>query len=157
MRRIAAGLGADVPVCLASQPARMGGVGELLGLAPLLPACGMVLVNPGAALSTQAVFQARAGEFSPPAMLPSRWEDAAAMARDLRQLGNDLQAPAIQLRPAVATALDWLAAQPGCLLARMSGSGATCFGLFAAADVAGRVADTGPPGWWRWGGALSSS
>ena len=58
LHTLALGLGADVPVCLLSEPARMGGIGELLGVAPILPACGMVLVNPGASVSTAEVFRA---------------------------------------------------------------------------------------------------
>ena len=152
---IALGLGADVPVCLLSEPARMGGVGELLGVSPSLPACGMVLINPGVPLATADVFRTRESSYSDPATLPARWPDAAAMARDLAGVANDLECPALRLCPAVAEVLAWLRQQPGCLLARMSGSGATCFGVFetaaAAADIAGRAA----PAWWRWGGALA--
>jgi 4-diphosphocytidyl-2-C-methyl-D-erythritol kinase len=151
-------LGADVPVCLASVPARMAGIGELLGPAPALPACGMVLVNPGVAVATPAVFRAREGDFSAPAVLPAGWDDAAAMAADLARLHNDLQPPAIGLCPVIADVLAALAAISGCLLARMSGSGATCFGLFAdaaAAEAAARA--LARPGWWCWGGALGAS
>jgi 4-diphosphocytidyl-2-C-methyl-D-erythritol kinase len=155
--RIAVELGADVPVCLASRPARMGGVGETLSAAPGLPPAGMVLVNPGVALATAQVFRARAGGFSAPAELPAAWPDAAAMASDLATLRNDLEPPAIALCPAVGTVLAAVAAAPGCLLARMSGSGATCFGLFqdaAAAEAATRALTR--PGWWCWGGALEA-
>ena len=152
---VAASLGADVPVCLPSRPARMGGVGDLLGTAPGLPACGIVLVNPGVAVSTKAVFEARTAPFSAPAELPASWSDAAAMAAGLARLGNDLQAPALLLCPEIAAALDWLGARPGCLLARMSGSGATCFGLFANAVHAEQAASAAPSGWWAWGGALA--
>ena len=147
-----AGLGADVPVCLRSVPSRMGGIGGELGPAPALPPFGMVLVNPGAAVSTPAVFRARSAPFSPPAQLPRGWADAAAMAAGLAVLRNDLEAPALGLCPAIAAVLDWLRAQPGCLLARMSGSGATCFGLFAPGPAAVSVAGGVPPGWWSWGG-----
>jgi 4-diphosphocytidyl-2-C-methyl-D-erythritol kinase len=152
---LAVRLGADVPVCLAGRPARMGGIGEKLDPAPALPAAGLVLVNPGVAVATPAVFRARQGDFSPPARLPSGWADAAGMAADLRGLRNDLQPPAIALCPAIAQVLAALEAQPDCLLARMSGSGATCFALTAtpaaATALAARVAQ---PGWWSWGGAL---
>ena len=73
---IALGLGADVPVCLASVPARMGGIGEAIGVAPVLPRCGIVLVNPGVPVSTAEVFRRRTAGFSPPAVLPARWTDA---------------------------------------------------------------------------------
>ena len=149
-------LGADVPVCLASRPARMQGIGEFLAPAPLLPTFGMVLVNPGVAVPTPAVFKARTGGFTPAPALPAMWPDAAAMAADLRLCGNDLQAAAISIQPVIAEALAALAALPGALLARMSGSGATCFALFnspagaeaAAATLAQRS------GWWCWGGGL---
>ena len=156
---LAAELGADVPVCLLSQPSRMGGTGEILGIAPLLPPCGIALANPGVAVSTEAVFRARdAGHgpgYSAAADLPPRWPDAAAMAGDLARLGNDLEAPAVAMRPEIGAALDWLRARPGCLLARMSGSGATCFGLFADGPAAERAAFGPPPGWWTWGGAAA--
>lgn len=152
---LAAGLGADVPVCLRQAPARMGGVGETLQPAPRLPGCFMLLVNCGVAVSTPLVFRARAPGFSPPADLPASWPDAAAMAGDLARLGNDLQAAAIQLCPPIAEVLAAIAMQPGCLLARMSGSGATCFGLFARQEHAMAAARTlERPGWWVWGGAL---
>jgi 4-diphosphocytidyl-2-C-methyl-D-erythritol kinase len=153
---LAAALGADVPVCVRSRPARMGGVGEVLSPAPALPACGLLLANPGVALATASVFRARAGgaDFSAPATLPRGWEDAAGMARDLRTLGNDLEAPAVALCPAVGEVLAALRALPGCLLARMSGSGATCFGLFADAAGARRAADLLPAAWWRAAGGL---
>jgi 4-diphosphocytidyl-2-C-methyl-D-erythritol kinase len=129
-------------------------VGEALSPAPGLPAFGMVLVNPGVAVSTPEVFRARLGGFSAPAALPAGWPDAAAMARDLAALRNDLEPPAVALRPVIGEVLAALRATPGCLLARMSGSGATCFGVFAgaaeAADAAGFVRR---PGWWAWGGA----
>ncbi|MGA3400136.1 MAG: 4-(cytidine 5'-diphospho)-2-C-methyl-D-erythritol kinase [Acetobacteraceae bacterium] len=148
-------LGADVPVCLRSQPARMGGVGEALEPAPALPACCVLLVNPGVAVATASVFRARSGAFSPPARLPDGWGDAATMAADLALLANDLEAPARGLCPAIGDVLTAIAAQPGCLLARMSGSGATCFGLFADPAAAGRAAGaTARAGWWVWAGAL---
>ncbi len=155
MREIAQVLGADVPVCLDSRPARMGGVGERLQPAPALPGCGVTLLNPGVAVATPDVFRARSGGFSAMPVLPDAWPDAAAMAADLAVLCNDLEAPALSLCPAIATVLDWLRGQRGCLLARMSGSGATCFGLFAEAETAAAVAARAPASWWAWGGAVS--
>ena len=152
---LAAALGADVPVCLASRPARMAGIGEALSAPPAMPPCGMVLVNPGVAVSTAAVFAARTGAFSSPATLAGGWRDAASMASDLRAVKNDLEPPALTLCRAVADALTALRACPGCLLARMSGSGATCFALFAdAATARAAAADLARPGWWSWGGGL---
>lgn len=155
LHRLALALGADVPVCLASVPARMGGIGGDLSPAPRLPACGIVLVNPGVAVATPDVFRARRGRFSPMAALPSVWTDAATMASDLGRLTNDLAEPAIGLQPVIAETLTALEHLPGCLLARMSGSGATCFGLFATPDAAGQAAaGITPASWWRWGGGL---
>ena len=154
--RIAAGLGADVPVCLRNRPMHMRGVGEILTQAPALPRCGMVLVNPGIPLATVSVFRARSGGFSAGAVLPGGWATAEEMAAWLSGMANDLEAPAIGLVPAIGDVLHAIAATRGCLLARMSGSGATCFGLFAdasAAEVA--AAELARPGWWSWGGSLA--
>ena len=152
---LALALGADVPVCLAGRPARMAGIGEALAPAPALPPCGLLLVNPGVAVATPAVFRARSGPFSPPLDLPDGWADAAALAADLARLGNDLEAPAVALAPAIGTVLAALRALPGTLLARMSGSGATCFALFATAAHARQAATlVTRPGWWAWGGAV---
>lgn len=153
---IALALGADVPVCLVRRPSRMGGVGERLDAAPRLPRCGLVLVNPGVAVATADVFRARRGDWSAPAELPRAWPDVAAMASDLRELRNDLEPPAIALRPVIGEVIGALAAVPGCRLARMSGSGATCFGLFddpvLASEAAMRLRR---PRWWTWGGPLA--
>jgi 4-diphosphocytidyl-2-C-methyl-D-erythritol kinase len=151
-------LGADVPVCLGSRAARMGGVGEILAPAPLLPRCGLVLANPGFGVSTPEVFRARTGGFSAPAILPEGWADAAAMAADLARLRNDLEAPALALRPAIGEVLASLRALPGSLLARMSGSGATCFAVFSdPAAAAAAAAGLRGPGWWVWGGGLAEA
>ncbi len=149
----AAALGADVPVCLVSRPARMQGAGEVLLPAPRLPRFGMVLVNPGVPVATPAVFAARVGGFSPPASLPEGWWKTEAMARDLAALSNDLEAPAIQICPPIGEVLAAIRATPGCLLARMSGSGATCFGIYVTLDEAIEAeALLARPGWWVWGG-----
>jgi 4-diphosphocytidyl-2-C-methyl-D-erythritol kinase len=147
-------LGADVPACLASRAARMEGVGEVLGATPGLPAFGIVLANPRQALPTPAVFRARGGGTTPRATLPPSWPDATAMARDLGACRNDLEDAAIGLCPAVAEVLAALRALPGCLLARMSGSGATCFALLPDAAAAAIASDSLPDRWWRWGGGL---
>lgn len=152
---LAVRLGADVPVCLDSRPARMGGIGEVLSAAPTLPECGLVLINPGVAVSTPEIFRARRGGFSSPATLPPSWPDSATMARDLAALGNDLTEAAVMLRPVIGEVLETLSALEGCRLARMSGSGATCWGLFDTPDQAERAAEhVDRPGWWRWGGGL---
>ncbi|MGE4480181.1 4-(cytidine 5'-diphospho)-2-C-methyl-D-erythritol kinase [Acidocella sp.] len=153
--RLALTLGADVPVCLRSIPARMQGIGEVLAPAPHLPAFGMVLVNPGVAVSTPSVFKARGGGFTPAPMLPAIWPSAAAMAADLKRCANDLQKAAISLQPVIGEVLAELTALPGALLARMSGSGATCFALFATpGEARAAAAQIAHESWWRWGGGL---
>lgn len=143
-------LGADVPVCLAGRPARMRGTGERLEPLPALPPLAMVLVNPGAPLSTPAVFAGLAHRENPPLPeLPGRLDGPAFLAW-LRGCRNDLQAPAIALVPQIAEVLDALKAR-GAALARMSGSGATCFGLFlsaAEAEAAAAALARARPGWW---------
>lgn len=143
-------LGADVPVCLAAQTARMTGIGEVLAPAPDLPPAFVVLANPGVALPTAAVFAALARRDNAP-MPPGlpRLADAEALGAFLRTLRNDLAAPAEALAPAIAEARGALAARPGCLLARMTGSGATVFGLFADRRQArAAAAALARPGWW---------
>lgn len=153
--RIAAGLGADVPVCLRGRATRMGGVGEILSPAPALPDCGLLLVNPGLPLATVAVFRARTGGFSPAAQLPPAWTSARAMAETLAESHNDLQPAAIALMPAIQQVLSAIEQTAGCRLARMSGSGATCFGLFdTPAAAAAAAAGLARPGWWCWGGGV---
>ena len=125
-------LGADLPVCMAAPaPARMQGLGERVTPLPGVPALWLLLVNPGQGLSTPAVFKALQSRDNPPMpeTLP-HWPDAQALADWLTPMRNDLQAPAIALMPAIGDLLAALAAQPDCLLARMTGSGATCFGIY---------------------------
>ena len=150
---LAASLGADVPVCLASSSALMWGVGEKIARLPL-PAFWLVLANPGIALSTPAVFRELA---APPLdVLPSgpalpAFPTLDRLVRWVAEEGNGLEAPAIALAPAVGEVRDAIAATADCLIARMSGSGATCFGLYpseAAASEAARALATAHPGWW---------
>jgi 4-diphosphocytidyl-2-C-methyl-D-erythritol kinase len=151
LARIALTLGADVPMCLRGRAAFAGGAGERLDAAPLLPEAGLLLVNPGIALPTSVVFQAWHGEFGAPARFSEAPVDAASLANILAGRRNDLTEAAIALCPPIGEVLASLAAVPACRLARMSGSGATCFGLFddaaAAAKAAPAIAD-GRPGWW---------
>lgn len=148
---LALSLGADVPVCLAGRTAQMSGIGETMSPAPALPPVALVLANPLVPLPTPAVFKARQGAFSEPAPLASAPRDVRDLAEALARRRNDLTAAAIGLVPEIAVVLSALQAQPGCLLARMSGSGATCFALFARGDEAA-AAETSlqqsRPGWW---------
>ena len=151
-------LGADVPVCLDGHACRMRGIGDVLDPVAL-PAAAIVLVNPGAACPTGAVFRALERRDNPPMpeTLPPL-DDAEALAAFVATMRNDLEAPAIATLPVIADVLAELDAAPGCRVARMSGSGASCFGLFADAAKA-RAAATAvaarEPGWWVRAGALT--
>jgi len=153
---LAARLGADVPMCLAGRPALVSGIGEKLQPAPPLPACGLLLVNPGIALPTAAVFSARRGDFSQVQPLARPWSDLAGLVEALAARGNDLAAAAIALCPAIAEVLAFLRASPAVRYAAMSGSGATCFALYDTAAAAERAAAGAPSAWWRHAGTLES-
>ncbi len=155
----ATALGADVPACLAATPLRVGGIGEILDPAGPLPAMGLVLANPRRQLSTAAVFGRRQGAFGPTAQPVAIPRDPAAFAAMLAESRNDLTEAAIGLVPEIATVLDRLGHLPGTLLARMSGSGATCFALFADREEAARAGAAlaaAEPRWWVRAGALLS-
>lgn len=157
LSRLALGLGADVPVCLWGRPSAVSGIGEMLAPAPPLPAAWLVLVNPGVAVPTKEVFAARTGPYSALAPLDRAPADAADLARLLKERRNDLAAPAQRIAPSIAAVLASLETNAGCLLARMSGSGATCFGLFATADGAAAAAAAiarQRPDWWSVAAAL---
>ena len=151
LHEVALSLGADVPVCLGSRAARMAGIGEALSTPPCLPSCAALLVNPGVAVPTGAVFAARRGPFSAADPIEEAPQDAPALAAMLRARRNDLEQPALAQAPEIGRVLARLADAPRCLLARMSGSGATCFGLFedeaAATDAASAIARD-HPSWW---------
>ncbi len=144
-------LGADVPVCMAGVPTRMRGLGEILDSLPALPDLHLVLVNPGQGLSTPAVFKALMRRDNPPMPDPlPAFPDTAALIEFLRDQRNDLEPPAIALMPEIADCLAALQGA-GAMLARMSGSGATCFGIFADATAAraAQAAIAGAhPNWW---------
>jgi len=144
-------LGADVPVCLAGCAAFVGGIGERITPAPVLPRAWLVLANPGVALATPRVFAARAGHFAKAARFTEPPATAGELATVLASRANGLTAAAVSLAPAVDVTLAALAAEPAALLTRMSGSGATCFALFAEADEAEAAAarlTTAHPDWW---------
>ena len=154
---VAPGLGGDVPVALSGQPALMRGEGERVTPVPALPPLAAILINPGVACPTSPVFRAHdtagGGEgFAEIDPLPA-FQDAKPLARWLAQQRNDLEAPAIAMMPEIAETLAFLRAQPGLLLARMSGSGATCFALFEAIAFAERAmvvqrSDAARKHWW---------
>ena len=147
--------GADVPICIDPRPRTMRGIGEKLSDPLPLPRLAAVLVNPGVPVATRDVFGALAApRLSTPnatrrqAQVPLRREELLAF---LRAHGNDLEAPAITVAPVIAEVLARLRATSGCELARMSGSGGTCFGVFASEIVgmaaARAISATNPP-WW---------
>jgi len=155
VRAAARATGADVPVCLDPKARMMRGIGEVLSDPFALPELPAVLVNPGVAVPTKDVFAALA---APALTAPAQAEDffaintdAAALVSILAARRNDLEIPAIKLQVVIADVLKALQASPHCLLARMSGSGATCFALFgspaAAQDVA-RQMQADHPRWW---------
>ncbi|MGO1118893.1 4-(cytidine 5'-diphospho)-2-C-methyl-D-erythritol kinase [Rhodovibrionaceae bacterium A322] len=150
---LGAALGADVPVCLYGSPAVMRGIGEDIQAAPILPPAWLLLVNPGVGLATATVFRARPALFSS----PPRWREingfdtVADLADGLSDAGNDLESTAASLCPEIDEVLSALASLPGCELARMSGSGATCFGLFGGGEDARLAAEalrSLRPNWW---------
>lgn len=143
-------LGADVPACLLSRTCRMRGTGEQIdpvGLPPLW----VVLVHPGVPVATGAVFAALTERCNPgmPDELPERGFNT--LSTFLRGQRNDLEPPALALAPKIGEVLRALRAQAGCAVARMSGSGGTCFGLFADAAGASGAASAlrrAEPSWW---------
>ena len=156
---IAAALGADVPACLDGRPVWVGGIGERLDPLPALPPLGVVLANPRRELPTAAVFRARQGAFTTDQFARATPCSAAGLFGLLRQCRNDLTDAALGLMPEIATVLARLAALPEAYLSRMSGSGATCFALFAdreAAARAGAALAATEPGWWVRAGTLLS-
>ena len=155
LMRLAGGLGADVPMCLAGKPAVAEGRGDVLRPAPSFPDLDAVLVNPLRPSPTGAVYRAYDAAGAPGGADAPDWPAslgaARAVADFLVSCRNDLEASAIALQPAIAEVLAALRATPETLIARMSGSGATCFALCADADAARRLASTiasARPGWW---------
>ena len=155
----ARGAGADVPVCLDPRPRMMRGIGDVLSPPLPLPRLHALLINPGVAVPTKLVFAGWKSSANSDRDLATAADYAAVTKlQDERQLidwlagqANDLEAPAIALAPAIAEALASLRAIPGCRLARMSGSGATCFALFASAaqtSAAGKSLHARFPDWW---------
>jgi 4-diphosphocytidyl-2-C-methyl-D-erythritol kinase len=143
--------GADVPVCLDSKPRVMCGRGDQLSPSLQMPKLNALLVNPGTPLATAKVFaaftMAQAGS-EPVHGVPFERD---ALFDWLGPRGNDLTTAAISLAPAIGQLLGEMAMLPGCRLARMSGSGATCFALFASedeTDQAARALRSKRPDWW---------
>lgn len=161
----AAAIGADVPVCLYHRAAWMRGLGERVTPVAAFGSLPAVLVNPLLKLSTADVFRAlnaapfKGGEGGDEAEpLSTAWKNAEHAATILREGSNDLEAPSIALEPTVADVLEAVRQLHGCLLARLSGSGPTCFGLFGSSDAAtsaARALGASHPEWWIRATALS--
>lgn len=152
LREIAATLGSDIPVCLDARSSFMEGRGEILRAVGAMPRIAMLLVNPKVAVPTKDVFAMLADRSGTELALPlDGFRDTADLLRFLETTRNDLEAPARKLQPVIGEVLDAIAALPGALFTRMSGSGATCFGIFADDGCCQRAAeilwDTAP-GWW---------
>jgi 4-diphosphocytidyl-2-C-methyl-D-erythritol kinase len=155
LEEVALSLGADGLVCLGGRPIIGQGRGDVLSPAPRMPVLHAVLVNPSLPSHTGAVYRAfddlgAPGSAARPA-LPDAFESAAHVAEVLADCRNDLEAPAVRLQPAIRAVLDTLKALPEVLLARMSGSGATCFALCAGAEEAQALAGAVAAmrlGWW---------
>jgi 4-diphosphocytidyl-2-C-methyl-D-erythritol kinase len=164
---VALATGADVPVCLASRPCVMTGVGE--SLLPLsLPITPCVMVNPRVPVATRDVFNAlglRNGELlvgATDVLRGTAWPEAGASVEDwvevLAASSNDLEAPATRIQPIIGEVISALSATNGAWLARMSGSGATCFAIYENTADAGRAAEKirrDHPEWWVHAGTLS--
>jgi len=147
-------LGADARVCCAAPggAARMGGIGDHVSPAPGLPELHAVLVNPNVPVDTAGVYRHLAKRDNAPMPDPLPVDcSAAELIQWLQAQRNDLQDAAIAFEPVIEQIFRALEVTPGCLLTRMSGSGATCFGLYAdaetAASAAGRLQET-HPAWW---------
>ena len=138
---LALGLGADVPACLVSRPLEMRGVGEILHVLPEFPAMQLVLINPLVPVPTADVFRRLERRDNPPLPpLPRPLTRPAQLGLWLAETRNDLEPPAVSLLPVIGDLVSELARHDGCVLSRMSGSGATVFGLFGSAKTAHQAA-----------------
>ncbi|WP_439401278.1 4-(cytidine 5'-diphospho)-2-C-methyl-D-erythritol kinase [Bradyrhizobium sp. DASA03068] len=167
IQKVALATGADVPVCLLSRACDMTGVGEqLLPLA--LPSMPCVMVNPRVPVATKDVFQAlglRNGELRvgvTDVIRAPAWPEEGGSISDwvevLDTVGNDLEAPALRIEPVIGDVLEALRSSASVKLARMSGSGATCFAIYGAPAEAHAAAEKirrDHPGWWVHAGTLS--
>lgn len=159
LQRAAVKVGADVLVCLESRARIMAGIGERLGPALCLPPLFAILVNPNVAVGTADVFRALGlawGQSCPAAAEAGFGADesfsaAPELLAALQRTGNDLEAPAAQVAPVITEVLERLSRLPGYRLARMSGSGATCFALFddcRQSAAAAKLLAVERPDWW---------
>lgn len=154
LRSVCVSLGADVPVCYAQKPSYFSGIGERLEhLQKALPECYLVLVNPGESVLTKDIFVLRKEYSWTPSLshFPLVFKDFDTLIAFLHHTSNDLQ-PIVEARlPVMKAICHALSDQPGCRLARMSGTGGTCFGIFAhrgEAEMAEKQLQKDHPQWW---------
>ncbi|MGH1375311.1 MAG: 4-(cytidine 5'-diphospho)-2-C-methyl-D-erythritol kinase [Alphaproteobacteria bacterium] len=152
-------LGADVPVCFHSSPSIMRGIGDILEPAPDMPEVPILLINPLISCSTKDIFLRRSGEFSENSTLPTSFSSIFDLTETLKRHSNDLYEPALNVIPDIENVIYALSMQKNCLLTRMSGSGASCFGIFETIEDA-RKAKTAiqeeNSDWWVEEGFLNS-
>jgi 4-diphosphocytidyl-2-C-methyl-D-erythritol kinase len=149
VQQVAAPLGADLAVCLAVAPAMVGGIGELIELIEV-PSLSLVIANPGIPLATKDVFTRLRPPYQEALPVPAAMHDQVSVVAFAGALGNGLTTPAIELCPTISALLSDIRALEGCRLAQMSGSGATCFGVFddeAAAHAAATTLQAARPAW----------
>lgn len=156
LEAVAAQLGSDVPACVQARTCWMEGMGELLRPGPVLPPLPALLVNPNEPCPTGAVYAAydatgRFGDLRHGELPAAAATGVPAFTAWLAGTRNDLEAPAVARVPAIGRCLAALGRCEGALLARMSGSGATCFAIFPTAQLRDRAAAglaRQEPGWW---------
>mgnify|MGYP002628106671 CR=1 FL=1 len=135
-------LGADVPMCVSCEPLRARGIGERREFLPAMARLPVVLVNPRVEVATKMVFKSLTKkDNSEIGRLPSDLADVGLLVSFLAKQRNDLQGPAIAAAPVIATVLKVLSETQGCTMARMSGSGATCFGIYDTAEASAVAAE----------------
>lgn len=143
-------LGADVPVCFACTTLRVQGIGEVIKAAPVMGEYNCVLIYPGKPCNTKAVFNAFKGEFDAP-LPPQNFDARAAFLAMMRKTQNRLTPVSRTLVPEIENVLHGLIHETGCEIARMSGSGSACFGLFiderTARTAAVKIAEQNQD-WW---------
>jgi 4-diphosphocytidyl-2-C-methyl-D-erythritol kinase len=153
-------LGRDVPVCLKSRTCIMRGTGEHILSGPNLPELPVVLAWPARPVSTAEIFQSlKMPRYSSPVEFPDHFDEPDALCDFLNHSSrNDLQQVSLTLPPVISDTLSAISQQSGCLLARMSGSGSACFGIFKNEGQAHRAADAmrlSHPDWWIQAGWLN--
>lgn len=158
LARLAFRLGADVPACLAEAPVNVSGAGERIENGPVLPPLWVALVNPRVEMPTGPIFSAFDKAHAAPArprLANFRAATYAQLSQAMDATRNDLESFAIEKAPVIREVIDGLASAPGAIAARMSGSGATCFALFASAQAAARAAQAAKArGYWAMASAL---